>query len=140
MSLSPKKTLANLYKLFSPWQNDRLNQKGYWFMDAQQLNYVYGRQIFNESYLKFHVKRYLRLSDEEKQDMLYDWLLFGAKNSRQKRDEGEGSQSNSTIRNADPAILAPFVGGTTLVTYIEAPVILSPSVFSFVILGPFVLR
>lgn len=63
----PTKPLGLVYQLFAHWQMQKLNEKGYWFLNFRQLSYVYGKKIYNESLMKFNLRNYLKLKPVEKQ-------------------------------------------------------------------------
>lgn len=71
------KTIGSIYQILDRWQKERLNRRGYGFLNKQQMEYIYGAQTYNKTYMQIDVSEYNRWTDAEKQEILYDWLLFG---------------------------------------------------------------
>lgn len=121
--------IADLFSILSETQISKLNSDGYAFLNELQLDSIYKER---KSSLKFNISDYNRKSDNDKELMLYDEILNLANGYRRVKRQKVGG-------NNGPTILTPFLGGTTLTTYLLSPTILSPSLFSYILLGPLVL-
>uniref|UniRef100_A0A915JFL4 Uncharacterized protein n=1 Tax=Romanomermis culicivorax TaxID=13658 RepID=A0A915JFL4_ROMCU len=121
--ISEKVKVGDVYKLMSMEQLSDLNQAGYALMTNDQIDVIY----WNRSGEVEHIRK---MDIHEKEMLLIDQVeqfLHGSTSSRKKR------------ANDPPCVNAPFIGGTSLITYLKSPQILCPAVFSYIILGPLVL-
>jgi len=117
--------VKDVYNRMSKEQIHDLNSRGYTFMEDHQLDFVYKEQTD-----KSFMIQNKNLTKEQREVELLKHVL---------RELGVFKNRRSKRVPAPPCIVAPYVGGTTLTTYLLAPQILCPSVFSYIILGPLVL-
>lgn len=118
-------TLGDIIKLMTPSQMSNMNSKGYTYLNAFQIDKVYGKKW--ES-LNMEPEKFSRLSEEEKDALLLqDILNLAYEGKRRKR------------QTYYPSILTSFVGAPILRQRVLRPRILNPPVLSPNILGPLVL-
>lgn len=121
--------IGDVFKILTENQVNKLNDEGFTFLSGYQLDSIYKER---KNSLQFDIEEYNRKTDEEKYSLLYQEILnLASGRQRVKRDKVGG--------NNGVTILSPYLGGTTLTTYLLSPTILSPSSFSYLILGPLVL-
>lgn len=90
VDVSSSKTLGAVYQRLSESQWEKINEKGYGFLTRDQLEYIYGDQAYNKTYMQFDVKEYESLDEIQKQEMLYDWLLLGRRRLKRQAEYSTG--------------------------------------------------
>lgn len=122
----------------------KLNQRGYAFLEPNQLESVYGSDMATDmDYWPFDIQAYSNWTDQDRMANVIPAIVASmvadedASHTRWKR-QADGNSTGPTF--ATPTILAPSVGPAFVnVIFLKAPTILSPAVFTPIINGPLVL-
>lgn len=57
--VTSKKTIGSVYQMLDPWQKDRLNRRGYGFLNKQQMEYCRISKISQKSFKFFATFQFL---------------------------------------------------------------------------------
>ncbi|KRY15176.1 Tripartite motif-containing protein 2, partial [Trichinella patagoniensis] len=131
----------SLERSMSLEQKDAMMKKGYAFMDDKQLELFYSKENpFNVSRLPFDKRKYLNMTNEQREQALLDYVRMIGSTKRTKRAV---TLTALTLKNLDlsPSLVSQAIvlSPILLSTVVLSPAVLGPLILSPIVLAPLVL-
>ncbi|KRY92011.1 Tripartite motif-containing protein 2, partial [Trichinella pseudospiralis] len=122
-------------------QKDAMLKKGYAFMDDKQLELFYSKgNPFNVTRLPFDKRKYLNMTNEQREQALLDYVRLVGSTKRTKRAVTLTALTLKNL-NLSPNVLSQAIvlSPILLSTLVLSPAVLGPLILSPIVLAPLVL-